>query len=63
MNIIKTILICVSGAFIISGLLNPIDLIGGPVTEAYGIRVTTTVARFGYYTVGVFAGYILSVVR
>ena len=49
-----------SGSFIISGLLNPIGLISGPVAEAYGIPVTAAVARFGYYTLGVFAGYILS---
>ena len=49
-----------SGSFIISGLLNPIGLISGPVAEAYGIPVTAAVARFGYYTLGVFTGYILS---
>ena len=49
-----------SGTFIISGILNPIGLISGPVAESYGIPITAAVARFGYYTVGVFAGYILS---
>ncbi len=60
MNRIKTILICVFASFVISGFLNPIGLISGPVAESYGIPVTVAVARFGYFTVGVFAGYILS---
>ena len=60
MNRIKTVLICVFASFIISGFLNPIGLISGPVAESYGIPVTVAVARFGYFTVGVFAGYILS---
>ena len=60
MNRIKTILICVFASFIISGILNPIGLISGPVAESYGIPITTAVARFGYFTVGGFSGYILS---
>ena len=60
MNRIKTILICVLASFVISGFLNPIGLISGPVAESYGIPVTVAVARFGYFTFGVFAGYILS---
>ncbi|MBJ89465.1 MAG: hypothetical protein CMO98_06340 [Woeseia sp.] len=60
MNRIKTILICMAGTFIISGILNPIGLISGPVAESYGIPITAAVARFGFYTWGVFAGYILS---
>jgi len=60
MNRIKTILICVFASFVISGFLNPIGLISGPVAESFGIPVTVAVARFGYFTVGVFAGYILS---
>ena len=60
MNRIKTILICMAGTFIISGILNPIGLISGPVAESYGIPITAAVARFGFYTWGVFSGYILS---
>ena len=60
MNRIKTVLICIFASFMISGFLNPIGLISGPVAEAYGIPLTVAVARFGYFTVGVFAGYILS---
>ena len=60
MNRIKTVLLCVFASFVISGFLNPIGLISGPVAESYGIPVTVAVARFGYFTVGVFAGYILS---
>ncbi|MGI9201426.1 MAG: MFS transporter [Woeseiaceae bacterium] len=57
---LKTILICLSASFVISGLLNPIGLISGPVAEWFGVPVTVAVARFGYFTVGVFCGYILS---
>jgi hypothetical protein len=60
MNRVKTVLICIFASFIISGLLNPIGLISGPVAESFGIPITVAVARFGYFTVGVFAGYILS---
>jgi TsgA-like MFS transporter len=60
MNRIKIILICVFASFIISGFLNPIGLISGAVAEAYGMTVTDAVAHFGYFTVGVFVGYILS---
>jgi TsgA-like MFS transporter len=60
MNRVKTVLICIFASFIISGFLNPIGLISGPVAESFGIPITVAVARFGYFTVGVFAGYILS---
>lgn len=57
---IKTIVICLFAAFVISGLLNPIGLISGAVAESFGLSVPATVARFGYFTIGVFAGYIVS---
>jgi TsgA-like MFS transporter len=57
---LKTILICLFASFVISGLLNPIGLISGPVAEWFDIPVTVAVARFGYFTIGVFCGYILS---
>ena len=60
MNRIKIVLICVFASFVISGFLNPIGLISGPVAAAYGMSVTDAVARFGYFTIGVFVGYILS---
>ena len=60
MNRIRIVLICIFASFIISGFLNPIGLISGPVAESFGIPITVAVARFGYFTVGVFAGYILS---
>jgi len=60
MNRIKIILICVLASFVISGFLNPIGLISGPVAETYGMTLTEAVARFGYFTIGVFVGYILS---
>lgn len=59
-NTAKTIIVCVFASFIISGILNPIGQISGPVAEAFDIPVTVAVARFGYFTVGVFVGYILS---
>ena len=57
---LKTILICLAASFVISGLLNPIGLISGPVAEWFDTSVTVAVARFGYFTIGVFCGYILS---
>ena len=57
---LKTILICLAASFVISGLLNPIGLISGSVAEWFGTSLTVTVARFGYFTIGVFCGYILS---
>jgi MFS transporter, TsgA protein len=60
MNRIKIVLISILASFVISGFLNPIGLISGAVADAYGMTVTETVARFGYFTIGVFAGYILS---
>jgi TsgA-like MFS transporter len=60
MNRIKIILICIFASFVISGFLNPIGLISGSVAEAYGMSVTEAVAHFGYFTIGVFVGYILS---
>lgn len=60
MNRVKIVLICIFASFVISGFLNPIGLISGAVADAYGITVTDAVARFGYFTIGVFVGYILS---
>ena len=60
MNQAKTVLICIVASFVISGFLNPIGLISGPVADAYGVSITVAVARFTFFTVGVFAGYILS---
>lgn len=60
MQRIKIVLICMAAPFIISGLLNPIGLIGGSVAEAYGLSVTAAVARFGFFTGGAFVGYVLS---
>jgi MFS transporter, TsgA protein len=60
MNRIKIVLISILASFVISGFLNPIGLISGAVADAYGMTVTEAVARFGYFTMGVFAGYILS---
>lgn len=60
MNRLKTVLICIVASFVISGFLNPIGLVSGSVAEYYGLSVTNAVARFGYFTVGVFAGYICS---
>ena len=57
---LKTVLICLAASFVISGLLNPIGLIGGAVAESFGMSVTATMARFGYFTGGVFVGYVLS---
>ena len=57
---LKIVFICLLASFVISGLLNPIGLIGGPVAEWFGIPVTVAVARFGYFTFGVFVGYIAS---
>ena len=57
---LKIVFICLLASFAISGLLNPIGLIGGPVAEWFGIPVTVAVARFGYFTIGVFVGYIAS---
>jgi len=57
---LKIVAICLLASFVISGLLNPIGLIGGPVAESFGIPVTVAVARFGYFTIGVFVGYIAS---
>jgi TsgA-like MFS transporter len=60
MNRIKIVLICIFASFVISGFLNPIGLISGSVADAYGMSVTDAVAHFGYFTVGVFVGYLLS---
>ena len=60
MNNYKIVIICVFASFVIAGLLNPIGLISGPVAEAFNISITDAVARFGYFTFGVFGGYILS---
>lgn len=60
LNQIKIVVICVLASFIMSGFLNPIGLISGPVAESFDIPLTVAVARFGYFTFGVFAGYLLS---
>ena len=60
MNRIKIVLICIFASFVISGILNPIGLISGPVADAYNMSLTDAVARFSYFTIGVFVGYILS---
>ena len=59
-NAIKTVLICIFASFVIAGFVNPIGLISGPFAETYNVPITVAVARFGYFTVGVFVGYILS---
>ena len=60
MNRVKTIFICLIASFVMSGFLNPIGLISEPVSQSLGIPVTEAVARFGYFTVGVFFGYLVS---
>ena len=47
-------------SFVMSGFLNPIGLISEPVSQSLGIPITEAVARFGYFTVGVFFGYLVS---
>ena len=60
MNHAKVIVVCVLASFVMSGFLNPIGLISGPVADTFDIPLTVAVARFGYFTFGVFGGYILS---
>ena len=60
MNRVKTIFICLVASFVMSGFLNPIGLISEPVSQALGIPITEAVARFGYFTFGVFFGYLIS---
>ncbi len=60
MNRVKTIFICLIASFVMSGFLNPIGLISEPVSQSLGIPITEAVARFGYFTVGVFFGYLVS---
>ncbi|MDA0978768.1 MAG: MFS transporter [Proteobacteria bacterium] len=60
MNQVKVIAVCVLASFVMSGFLNPIGLISGPVADFFNISITVAVARFGYFTFGVFAGYIVS---
>jgi len=57
---LRIILVCIFASFVISGLLNPIGLISGPIAESFDISLTDVVTRFGYFTFGVFGGYILS---
>jgi len=57
---LRIILVCVFASFVISGLLNPIGLIGGSVAESLDISLTEAVALFSYFTFGVFGGYIVS---
>ncbi len=59
-NTVKIVLICIFASFVIAGFVNPIGLISSPFAEAYDIPITVAVARFGYFTVGVFVGYIIS---
>lgn len=56
----RIILVCIFASFVISGLLNPIGLISGPIAESFNVSLTDVVTRFGYFTFGVFGGYILS---
>ena len=56
----RIILICILASFVISGLLNPIGIISGPVSESLGISNSDAVALFSYFTFGVFGGYVLS---
>ena len=60
MNRVKTIFICIIASFVMSGFLNPIGLISEPMSRALAIPLTEAVARFGYFTVGVFIGYLIS---
>ena len=60
MNRVKTIFICIIASFVMSGFLNPIGLISEPMSKALAITLTEAVARFGYFTVGVFIGYLIS---
>jgi len=60
MNRIRLIAICIIAAFLMSGFVNPIGLISEPVATAFGISITDAVSAFGYFTVGVFAGYVIS---
>ena len=60
MNRINIVLICIFASFLMSGLLNQIGLISEPVALAFDISLTDAVASFGYFTVGVFAGSVLS---
>jgi fucose permease len=57
---LRIILICILASFVISGLLNPIGIISGPVSESLNITNSDAVALFSYFTFGVFAGYLLS---
>jgi len=43
-----------------SGFVNPIGLISEPVADTLGISITAAVSAFGYFTVGVFVGYVIS---
>jgi TsgA-like MFS transporter len=60
MNRVRLITLCIIAAFLMSGFVNPIGLISEPVANTFGISVTEAVSVFGYFTVGVFAGYIFS---
>ena len=60
MNRIRLVAICIIAAFLMSGFVNPIGLISEPVSSAFGIPITSAVSAFGYFTFGVFAGYVVS---
>lgn len=60
MNRVRLITICIIAAFLMSGFVNPIGLISEPVANTFGISITEAVSAFGFFTVGVFAGYIFS---
>ena len=60
MNRIRLVAICIIAAFLMSGFVNPIGLISGPVATAFGISITAAVSAFGFFTFGVFAGYVVS---
>ena len=60
MNRLRLVAICIIAAFLMSGFVNPIGLISEPVSSAFGIPITSAVSAFGYFTFGVFAGYVVS---
>ena len=60
MNRLRLVAICIIAAFLMSGFVNPIGLISEPVSNAFGIPITSAVSAFGYFTFGVFAGYVVS---
>jgi TsgA-like MFS transporter len=43
-----------------SGMLAPIGIVSGPMSEQYGLPVTEITARFSWLTVGIFVGAVLA---